>query len=43
MKRYTQQQLINSVQKNKSIVQVLKDLGYKVNGGSVWRRVKKEI
>ena len=43
MKRYNQQQLIDSVKKNKSIVQVIKDLGYKVNGGSVWRRVKKEI
>lgn len=43
MKKYNQQQLIDSVNNNKSIVQVLKDLGYKVNGGSVWRRVKKEI
>ncbi len=43
MKKYTEQQLRDSVQNNNSIVQVIKDLGYKVNGGSVWRRVKKEI
>ena len=43
MKRYTEEQLRDSVVNNNSIVQVIRDLGYKVSGGNVWRRIKKEI
>ena len=43
MKNYTQEQLEEAVKACTSVAQVLQKLGYKVSGGNVWKRIKKEI